>query len=124
MVNLFKVFMAEDVENYVLPVLHSGYIGEGKYSCIFEKCFGSYIDNPNTVVVNSGTSAITMALLLAGVSSGSRIISTPMTCLATNMAILAVGGSTIWSDVLPDGTINPEKVADILADNEVDVGIS
>jgi len=27
---LFKVFMAEDVEKFVLPVLHSGYIGEGE----------------------------------------------------------------------------------------------
>ena len=111
--------MAEDVENYVMPVLHSGYIGEGNVSCIFEKCFGLFIDNKNAVVVNSGTSAITLALVLAGVRHGSRVISSPMTCLATNMAILSMGANIVWADILPDGTIDPKNVADILVDNEI-----
>lgn len=110
MIPLFKVYMANDVDDFVLPVLHSGYIGEGDKTKLFEKKFGEYIGNDNVVVVNSGTSAITMALKLSGVGYRSKVISTPMTCLATNMAILFVGADIIWADILSDGTIDPKEV--------------
>lgn len=110
MIPLFKVYMAPDVDEFVMPVLRSGYIGEGEKCKQFEKIFGEYIENDNVVLVNSGTSAITMALKLAGVSYGDYVISTPVTCLATNMAILSVGANIIWADVLRDGTIDPDDV--------------
>lgn len=110
MIPLFKVYMAENVEEYLSSVLHSGYIGEGIRSAMFEKVFADFIQNPNVAVVNSGTSAIVMALRLAGIGFGDKVISTPITCLATNTAILEVGATPIWADVLPDGTIDPEDV--------------
>lgn len=111
-VPLFKVYMAPDVGDYILPVLHSGYIGDGERVMEFEKKFGELIQNKNTVMVNSGTSAIVMALKLAGVDYGDRVITTPMTCLATNMAILSLGAIPVWADILNDGTIDPESVAE------------
>ena len=111
MIPLFNVFMAPDVADFVLPVLHSGYIGEGKKTQEFERQVGEFIGNPHVVAVNSGTSAIQMALRLAGVRHGSKVITTPMTCLATNMAILALGAVPVWADILPDGTIDPDDVA-------------
>jgi dTDP-4-amino-4,6-dideoxygalactose transaminase len=103
--------MSENVNKYLDPVLQSGYIGEGKQSALFEKRFGEYIGNPNTVVVNSGTSAIVLALKLAGVGHGDYVISTPATCLATNMAILSVGAKIVWADVNKNGNVNVEDVA-------------
>ena len=110
MIPLFKVYMAPDIADFILPVLHSGYIGEGEEVKQFERTFGEYIQNENVVMVNSGTSAITMALKLAGVGYGDSVISSPMTCLATNMAILSVGAVPVWADILPDGTIDPKDV--------------
>jgi len=110
MIPLFKVFISDDVADFVLPVLRSGYVGEGEQCKAFEKKFGEYIQNENVVLVNSGTSALTMALKLAGIGHGDRVVSTPMSCLATNMAILSVGADIIWADVLSDGTIDPDDV--------------
>ena len=110
MISLFHVHMAADVADYVLPVLHSGYIGEGEKTKEFERRFGAFIGNENVVVVNSGTSALTMALKLVGVGYGDRVISTPVTCLATTMAILSVGAVPAWADVRHDGTLNPLDV--------------
>lgn len=107
---LFKVFMAQDVGDFVLPVLHSGYIGDGERVKQFESEFGNRISNDKVVMVNSGTSAITMALRLVGIEFGDKVISTPVTCLATNMAILSLGASIVWADILEDGTIDPEDV--------------
>ena len=114
---LFKVYMNENVQNHLLPVLHSGYIGEGPKSAQFEKRFGEFIRNPNVAVVNSGTSALVMALRMAGVRNGHYVISTPETPLPTNMAILSMGAGILSADVLPDGTMDPASVNKILDDS-------
>jgi len=101
MIDLFKVFMSKDVDDFVSPVLQSGYVGEGDTVKEFELSIGNFIQNNNVLTVNSGTSAITMALRLAGVSYGDYVISTPMTCLATNEPILSLGATPIWTDVNP-----------------------
>lgn len=99
MIPLFKVFMADDVGKFVMPVLKSGYIGEG--SCVkeFENRVGKFIGNPNVLAVSSGTMAIQIALRLAGVGGGDYVATTPMTCLATNEPILALGAIPMWADV-------------------------
>ena len=106
MIPLFKVFMAKDVWDFLSPVLHSGYIGEGEKVQLFEKEVGKVIQNDNVVCVNSGTAAITMALRLAGVGHGDTVATTPMTCLATNEPILSLGAKPLWIDVSLDGTMN------------------
>lgn len=110
MIPLFKVFMAEEALKLLSKTLYSGYIGEGPEVQRFEQRFGEYVKNPDIVMVNSGTSAITMALRLAGVGMGDYVITTPMTCLATNMPILSLGAIPVWCDILSDGTIDPKWV--------------
>ena len=57
-------------------VLYSGYIGQGSKVDEFEKEFGHYIGTDKVLTVNSGTSALHLALHLAGVEGG-EVISTP-----------------------------------------------
>lgn len=101
MIPLFKVFMSDDVDEFVVPVLKSGYIGEGAMVKQFECEVGGFINNPTVLAVSSGTMAIQMALRLAGVGEGSLVATTPMTCLATNEPILALGAMPIWVDIDP-----------------------
>jgi dTDP-4-amino-4,6-dideoxygalactose transaminase len=114
MIPLFKVYMARDVVDFVKPVLHSGYIGEGEKVKQFEHEIGRMIGNPNVAMVNSGTSAIVMALRLAGIGRDDLVLSTPMTCMATNEAILQFGAHIVWADILQDGTVNPFSVEEKL----------
>lgn len=116
LIPLFKVFMTPDVENFLSPVLHSGYIGEGQVSASFEHRFGQFIGNENVAVVNSGTSALILALRLAGVEPRDWVISTPMTPYPTNMAILSTGAGIIWGDILPDGTLDPVSVERVIGE--------
>jgi len=110
MIPLFKVYMNPKASKMIDEVLYSGYVGEGPQCKKYEAAFANLIGNPNTVIVNSGTSALMMALKLADVGPGDKVVSTPMTCLATNMAIMAVGATPVWADILRDGTIDPEDV--------------
>jgi len=110
-VPLFRVFMPETVTGALDRVLFSGYIGEGPQVQRFEDALGERIANPQVLAVNSGTSALQLALRLAGVAGG-EVITSPMTCVATNQAILAAGGTVVWADVDPwTGNLSVEDVA-------------
>jgi len=112
MIPLFKVFLPPKDE--LLPelekVLYSGYIGQGPKVEEFEKEFGLYIGTDKVLSVNSGTSALHLALRLAGVSGG-EVITTAMTCTATNFPILANGAKIVWGDINPlTGMLDPDDV--------------
>ena len=87
---LFKVFMPESVMAPLRDVLLSGWIGEGPKVREFEHALAPWFGTPNILAVNSGTSALHLALRLAGVGPGSEVISTPMTCIATNVPVVAL----------------------------------
>jgi perosamine synthetase len=92
-------------------ILYSGYIAEGEKVREFENQFGRYIDNPYCLSVNSGTAALHIALLLAGVGPGDEVISTPLTAEPTNVAIKLAGAKVVWADVDPcTGLLDPNSV--------------
>ena len=108
---LFKVHMPKSVDIPLLEVLHSGFIGQGPKVDQFEENLSNYFGNKRVITVNAGTSAIQLALRLAGVGCGDEVISTPMTCTATNMPILAAGAKIVWADVDREtGLIDPKSI--------------
>ncbi|WCT13156.1 DegT/DnrJ/EryC1/StrS family aminotransferase [Mucilaginibacter jinjuensis] len=92
-------------------ILYSGYIAEGEAVYEFERNFANFVSNPHTVSLNSGTAALHIALLLAGVGSGDEVISTVLTAEPTNVAIKLVGAKVIWADVdINTGLLDPVSV--------------
>ena len=109
---LFKVFMPRSVLAPLRRTLFSGYIGEGPRVAEFERALRPWLGTRYTLALNSGTSAIHLALRLAGVGPGDEVISSPMTCMATNVPILALGARIVWADIDPwTGNIAAEDVA-------------
>jgi len=107
--------MAAEVDKPLLETLHSGYIGQGAKVDEFERALAPYVGNSNVLTVNSGTSAIQLALRLSDVGSWDEVITTPMTCTATNMPILAAGAVPVWADIDPDtGNIDPAGVEKLI----------
>lgn len=92
-------------------VLYSGMVGEGEYVYEFERRFAETFGLRNVLAVSSGTAALHMSLLLAGVGSGDEVITTSMTAEPTNTTILQVGATPVFADVDPDtGNVNPTDV--------------
>jgi perosamine synthetase len=113
MIPLVKPFVAppEDLMPALKEVLYSGYIAEGEKVKYFEQMFGSYIGNPYCLALNSGTAALHIALILAGVKSEDEVISTAMTAEPTNIAIMQAGAKIVWADVDPsNGLISAESI--------------
>ena len=108
---LFKVHFPETVKEDLWNTFTSGYIGQGPKVEEFEKQLGSFFKNKNVLTLNSGTSGLQLALRLSNVTWGDEVISTPMTCTATNMPILAAGAKIVWADIDPKtGNIDPNDI--------------
>lgn len=116
MIPLFKPYMAQSVTQEVDKVLFGGYITQGPQVEKFEKKLGEYIGAPGLInTVNSCTSALQLATYLANGTGGDLVVSTPMTCSATNTAVKAMGGQLVWADIDPNtGNIDPQSVNKLL----------
>lgn len=113
MIPLVKPYIAprDEMMPAIEKILYSGYIAEGEAVYQFEREFGEYIGNPNVLVVQSGTAALHIALLLLNVGPGDEIISTPMTAEPTNTTIAITGAKVVWADVDPNtGLLDPKSV--------------
>lgn len=112
---LIKPFIAP--KNELIPeiekTLYSGYIAQGAKVDEFEVLLGKKFQvNPkNILTVNSGTAALHIALILAGVKRGDEVISTAWTAEPTNVAIKMSGGNIIYGDIdAKNGNLCPISV--------------
>ena len=119
-IRLFKPCMSPSAASEVALTLASGYIGQGPKVEEFEAALKE-VYGLDFLTVNSCTSAIDLALHLCGVGPGDCVITTPMTCTATNNHIVLRGATPVWADVDPNtGMLDPESVKrkyDIYRDN-------
>lgn len=96
-------------------VLYSGYVAQGEAVEAFERGFEAYIGGGHTLSLNSGTAALHIALILAGVKEGDEVISTALTAEPTNVAIKMVGAKVRWADIDPKtGGIDPDSVEQVI----------
>jgi dTDP-4-amino-4,6-dideoxygalactose transaminase len=78
----------------------------------FEREFAAYCGVEHCVAVNSGTSALHLALLAAGVRAGDEVITTPNTFVATAEAISYTGANPVFVDIDPHtANIDPGRIA-------------
>jgi len=92
-------------------ILYSGYIAQGEKVELFERAFEKLIGSGHSLSVNSGTAALHVALILAGVSVGDEVISTALTAEPTNVAIKMVGAKIRYADVdYETGNISPPSI--------------
>ena len=120
---LFKVFVDDKVSDEVTKVLYSGFIGQGAKVEEFEGLLKTYFRNYLVATTNAATSAEHLALHLLknpatnnlfmdgaasytshwpGINPGDEVLTTPLTCTATNWPILANGVKIKWVDVDPN----------------------
>lgn len=92
-------------------VLYSGYVAQGEKVEEFERAFEAFIGKGYSLSLNSGTAALHIALILAGVKPGDEVISTPLTAEPTNVAIKMAGAKIRYADIdYNTGNIDPASV--------------
>lgn len=99
-------------------VFNSGFINEGEQVHDLQRRLIPILGSPRIVLTNAGTSALTMALRLAGVGPGSNVVATAMTCIASNTPIINLGGDIRWADIDPQsGMVTAETIAEQIDEN-------
>ena len=89
----------------------SGWIGRGPRTIELEERFAEYIGCQEAVSLNSATAALHLALLTADVD-GQEVLTTSMTFVSTNQAILHAGGRPVFCDIDPETmAIDPQEIA-------------
>ena len=92
-------------------VLASGQIGQGPEVESFESEFSDLVDGRHCVAVNSGTSALHLSLLAAGIGSGDEVIVPSFTFAATANAVRLCGATPIFADIDPASyCLDPDSV--------------
>lgn len=111
MVDLFYPYIPYEAIEEVEDTLRTKWIGQAHKVDLFESKFGEIFAQKYCVSLNSGTSALETAYDLIGLKEGDEVISTPLTCTATNIPLLHRGVKIVWADILPDTLcIDPEDV--------------
>lgn len=110
---LFKVHIKkEEALLKIEKVFDSGFINEGETVNEFLGELKKYLGVKNLILVNSCTSALTIALKICGVGPDTEVITTAMTCVATNTPIINLGGEVVWADIIAStGNIDPDDIS-------------
>jgi dTDP-4-amino-4,6-dideoxygalactose transaminase len=90
-----------EIDAAVARTIESAQFVLGPEVAAFEERFASYCKVKHCKAVNSGTSALHLALLVAGVGPGDEVITVSMTFVATTAAILYSGAKPVFVDVDP-----------------------
>src|SRR5689334_12809630 len=90
-----------EIDAAISAVLESTQYVLGKFVSDFEHEFAKYVSSAEGIAVNSGTSALHLALLAAGVGKGDEVITTPFTFVATVAAIDYTGAKAVLVDIDP-----------------------
>ncbi len=98
---LFKPYIGKEEVRAVSQTLLSGWITLGPQTEAFEKAFAGYVKSKYAVALNSATSGLHLALLVAGIKEGDEVITTPLTFASTAEAVLYVGAVPVFADIDP-----------------------
>lgn len=107
----FYIKHQDEFNTIIHQVLLSGNFLLDEYTKKLEQAFAAYCNTNACIGVNSGTSALHLALLAAGVGKDDEVITTPYTFIATANTIRYVNAKPIFVDIsLPSFTIDPAQI--------------
>ena len=92
-------------------VLTEQFLTEGPQLAAFEAAFGELLCGVDAAVCSSGTAALHLAYIAAGLGPGAGLLTTPLTFLATANAARFCGAPVVFADVDPvTGNLSPDAV--------------
>lgn len=120
--------IGDEEKTAILDVLESGRLSEGGKVREFESLWAQYTESKFCVAVNSGTSALLVGLYallyderFKKVKRGSKVITSPVTYVATSNAIVLAGMEPVYVDIDPvTFTLNVQQIEDLLKKGDPD----
>lgn len=110
-------FLKNKIDKAVAEVIHSTKFIMGPEVKKFEKEAASYLGVKHAIGVNSGTDALVISLLAAGVKAGDEVITSPYSFFATAESISKIGANPVFCDIDPVSyNINPDLIEELISE--------
>ena len=116
---MFYPHVSKLAKKSVMEVLDTRWIGQGPKVKLFEESFSKkFASKLPAIAVGSGTDALHLSYILAGLKSGDEVIAPVFTCTATNIPFLYMGIKILFADIDPDTmNIDINHVAQLMNKN-------
>ena len=110
-IEFFNTYISQNANKVVADVLSTSFLSEGKVTERFENELCRQFNLKRLIALNSGTSALHLAMDLLGVGVGDEVIIPAQTFIATGLAVLYCGATPVFADInYSDGNINVASV--------------
>ncbi len=115
--HLFNQQIKEEILQAIEPALFGDYWDFPNLLIAFEKSFAQFIGMAHVTAVQSGSTALLLALKAAGLQYGDEVITVANSDMSTTSAIMNCGARPVFCDILEsDYTINPDLVEALITD--------
>lgn len=116
-VNVMIPWLGDEEIDAVASVIRSGWVAQGPRVAAFEEAFATAMDAPHAVATSNCTTALHLALVVAGVKPGDEVIVPSFSFIATTNAPTYVGAVPVFADVeATTGNVTAETIAAVLTD--------
>lgn len=116
-ISIYNTYIAANAAERVAEILRSTFISEGKQVKAFEQELTLYLSIRNPVALNSGTTALHLAMDLAGIGEGDEVILPAQTFVATGLVILQQKAKPVFADInYEDGNISVQSIKQKITD--------
>lgn len=111
MISIFNTYIHPSAKNSIAELLDSTFLSEGQVVKDFEKALEQTFGINQVVTVNSGTAALHLALVLAGVGENDEVIIPAQTFVATGLVVVQQKAKVVFADIdLLTGNISVESI--------------
>jgi dTDP-4-amino-4,6-dideoxygalactose transaminase len=111
MIPVMRPWLGREEAEAAAEAVASGWVAQGPRVREFEEAFAAFVGTPHAVAVSSCTTALHLALIVAGIGPGDEVIVPSLSFIATANAVRYVGAQPVFADVdLTTQNLVPETV--------------
>lgn len=114
-INVMVPWLGEEEAAAVAETIASGWVAQGPRVAQFEREFAASVQVPHAVATTSCTTALHLALIVAGIGPGDEVVVPSLSFIATTNAVRYVGAKPVFADVDPiSGNLTAAAVGEVL----------